>query len=148
MSLSKLLLPIATLFICAPTWAQNEPPACSPNSEACQSSCVNSGLMSNPVTDCRRHCSQWNSDYKGYCYARAYPNKGLTMDERKAIYEREADACSQRECDGPYTQSIQGCVNMTDRSAKISCSTNAVNAKLRCFASCASRAKAKAMSAQ
>lgn len=143
---TELFVLFAVLFLGSPTWAQDR--ACSPNSEACQSSCVNSGLMSNPVLECRRACSQFNSDYKGYCYDRAYPNKGLTMDERKAIYDRETDRCTANECDPPYRQNLQPCLNMTDRAAKISCSTAVVNAKLSCVASCASRAKQKAMSAQ
>lgn len=137
---------LAVLLIGSTTWAQDQ--ACSPNSEACQSSCVNSGLMSNPVTDCRTACSKFNSDYKGYCYARPYNNRELTMDERKAIYDRETDLCTARECDPPYKQNLQPCLSMTDRAAKISCSTTVVNNKLSCVASCASRAKQKAMSAK
>lgn len=154
MNMAKLWLPLATLLIGVTplsynfrTWAQESSPACSSDSDACTTSCINSGLMSNPVLDCRRSCGQFNSDYNGYCYARPYANTGLSSAERKAIYLREAQTCTASECDPRFHQQLQTCSNM-DRAAKIACGTSTVNENLRCAAACNTRALQKAQEAR
>lgn len=142
---AALLAVSVVLLHSSGTWSQDGPPACSPDTRACMTSCVNAGLTSDPLLDCTKSCGQFNSDYNGYCYARPYANQPLSKHEREAIYRQEANACTASECDPAYHQQLQACMKLSDKTAKISCSKPVIQEDLRCAAACDTRALRKAM---
>jgi len=96
----------AILVLIGPAMAQDGSPACSSDTQACTTSCINAGETSDLVLDCRKSCSEFNSDYNGYCYARPFANRPLSTAEQESIYRREVAACTASECDPTFNQQL------------------------------------------
>jgi hypothetical protein len=122
--------------------AQDGSPACSADTQACTTSCIDAGETSDLVLDCRKTCSQFNSDYNGYCYARPFANRPLSAAERESIYRREVAACTASECDPTFNLQLGAC--SADKATRMSCSKQAIQEQLTCATSCATRAIRKA----